>query len=72
MLDEDFAAIAKRMKELQLDRDKPFDQPLQPDFHAELNAKLQPKAGQYDQAGLEKLHSPYRTIEEIEAAYGSY
>lgn len=37
---DDFADIAKRMKELQLERDKPFDQPLQPDFHAELNAKL--------------------------------
>lgn len=35
--------IADRMKELGLVRDLPFALPLAPDFHAELNAKLQPK-----------------------------
>lgn len=37
---DDFTAIAQRMRELNLARDRPFDQPLEPDFHAELNAKL--------------------------------
>lgn len=37
---DEFAEIAKRMRELNLARDKPFEQPLDPDFHADLNAKL--------------------------------
>lgn len=40
---DDFKAIADRMRELNLERDRPFSTPLAPDFHAELNAKLQPK-----------------------------
>lgn len=42
-VDPEAAAIAARMKELGLSRDKPYAEPLQPDYHAELNAKLQPK-----------------------------
>lgn len=38
-----FKELADRMKELGLVRDKPYAEPLAPDFHAELNAKLQPK-----------------------------
>lgn len=38
-----FKEIADRQKALGLDRDKPFAEKLEPDFHAELNAKLQPK-----------------------------
>ncbi len=42
-MSDEYADIARRMRELDLQRDKPFATPLEPDFHAELNAKLQPK-----------------------------
>lgn len=38
-----FKEIADRQKALGLDRAKPYAEPLAPDFHAELNAKLQPR-----------------------------
>lgn len=38
-----FKELADRIKELGLVRDLPFALPLAPDFHAELNAKLQPR-----------------------------
>lgn len=40
---EEYAAIAKRMKELALERDRPFALPLAPTWEAELNEKLKPK-----------------------------
>jgi hypothetical protein len=39
----DFKAIADRMRELELNRDRPFSQPQQKDWKAELNEKLKPK-----------------------------
>lgn len=39
----DFKEIAERMKALDLQRDKPFAEPLAPTWEQELNAKLQPK-----------------------------
>lgn len=40
---EDFSSIARAMKELGLQRDLPYAEKPAPDFHQELNAKLQPK-----------------------------
>lgn len=40
---DEFKEIARRMKELDLQRDKTFSQPLEKDFHQTLNDKLQPK-----------------------------
>lgn len=37
---DDFKAIADAMKNLGLERDRPFSTPLEKDFHAELNEKL--------------------------------
>lgn len=47
---DEYTAIARAMRELGLQRDQPFAEPLAPDFHAELNAKLQPKPKAPDQA----------------------
>lgn len=40
---DDFKAILDAMKSLGLNRDTPFDAPLEKDFHAELEEKLKPK-----------------------------
>lgn len=40
---EDFSSIARAMKDLGLQRDLPYAEKPAPDFHQELNAKLQPK-----------------------------
>ena len=40
---DDVAEIARRMKELGLKRDQPFEEPLAPDYHQDLAGKL--KAG---------------------------
>ena len=45
----DFAAIAKAMKDLNLQRDKPFSTPLEKDFHQQLNDKIQPKPDSGDE-----------------------
>lgn len=40
---DEFKEIARRMAELNLRRDRPFDGKLEADWKAELNAKLKPK-----------------------------
>lgn len=42
-MNEDFAAINRLMKELGLERDKPYATPPAPTWEQELNAKLQPR-----------------------------
>lgn len=43
MTDAEIKELRDRMRDLGLKRDEPYAEPLAPDFHAELNAKLQPK-----------------------------